>query len=499
MENEILAADIYLHPVKTDVATTALDAEISKVEQALKSYECNASMLDYAAAVISGILAGAVDAFLVGETSLFDGTQRSIQDQAVEIVRKVLVRNTANEKIMKPVMHKAADAGLLTEIPLLEELAKRPTVLGLLAAVAVQISRGGMVIKPDNKRKFLPEGISKEDGIVLTIIAVFVGILKWLSVISSDKNGKTEIRFKTLAKICGLIRSVPAFSAVVNNIEKWQKQLPNEMRQGHKNEESDMGVEKVFCSFFMMLGTTPALKNTNLQKAVQMIQKGKQLGLHQMPVIKSLNRQMFPVLVNEVIVRTFFFGSRLAKELKANEDVNGIRWENVLPFGNRDIDRMMTVSSMTLSIADTADAAIRAAVDSCGDMVMFGSRFVTRFNYVAAGRAAIAIVKEISEEKASEELIHTKRLLTEAKTEKALEIIMDYQQQLEKRVSEYLAEDITAFLEGFDCMDRGMAEKNSDLVIKGNVIIQRVLGREPQFTNQQEFDDLMDSDEALKL
>ena len=40
---------------------------------------------------------------------------------------------------------------------------------------------------------------------------------------------------------------------------------------------------------------------------------------------------------------------------------------------------------------------------------------------------------------------------------------------------------------------------DSDLVIKGNVVIQRVLGRKPQFTNQQEFDDLMDSDIALKL
>jgi len=31
------------------------------------------------------------------------------------------------------------------------------------------------------------------------------------------------------------------------------------------------------------------------------------------------------------------------------------------------------------------------------------------------------------------------------------------------------------------------------------VIIQRVLGREQQFTNQQEFNDLMGSDIALRL
>ena len=70
---------------------------------------------------------------------------------------------------------------------------------------------------------------------------------------------------------------------------------------------------------------------------------------------------------------------------------------------------------------------------------------------------------------------------------------------LEERVSNYIAEDMEAFLTGFDYMKQGMKSGDSDLVIKGNVVIQRVLGREPQFTNQKEFDELMDSDEALIL
>ena len=40
---------------------------------------------------------------------------------------------------------------------------------------------------------------------------------------------------------------------------------------------------------------------------------------------------------------------------------------------------------------------------------------------------------------------------------------------------------------------------DSDLVIRGNVTIQKVLGREPQFTNQKEFDALMESDAPLVL
>ena len=48
-------------------------------------------------------------------------------------------------------------------------------------------------------------------------------------------------------------------------------------------------------------------------------------------------------------------------------------------------------------------------------------------------------------------------------------------------------------------MKQGINTGDSDLVIKGNVVIQRVLGRKPQFTNQKEFDDLMKSDEAIIL
>lgn len=499
MENEILAAEIYLSPVNTEDATAEIDAELSKVEQALKSYTCTASMFDYATAVISGILAGAVDAFVVGETQLFQNDQKPVKEQVTEVVNKVLFSKDANNKVAKPAMHSAVSSGIPAMIPGLENMAGKPTPLGMLAAVAVQFGRGGMLKEKDNKLQFMPDGISKENGIILACAAVMVGILKWLSAISSENREHSVYQFKTLGKLCDLIRSAPAFSSVVNEIEKWQKQLPNEMKCDSNGEDSNMGAEKVFHSLFLMLGSAPAFNNTNFQKAVQVAQRGKQLGLHEVPIIKCLTRQTFPVLINEIIVRTVFFASRLAKELKTVEDVSGICWEKVLPFGNRDIDRMLALSTMTLSVADTADAAIHAAIDSGGDTILFATRFVTRFNFVAAGRAAVAVFREISNEKAELELIHTKRLLTEAKTAKALEILLDYQQQLEKRVSEYLAEDITAFLEGFDYMDQGMAVKDSDLVIKGNVIIQRVLGRKPQFTNQQEFNELMDSDEPLKL
>ena len=281
--------------------------------------------------------------------------------------------------------------------------------------------------------------------------------------------------------------------------EKWQKQLPNEMKCGNQKIDNTSGIEKIFCSFFMMMGNIPAFQHTNLEKTVNLFMKANRIGLNEIPILRSLSRQAFPVLINEIIVRTVFFASRLIKELKSKENISDVDWNRILPFGNRDIDRLLLLSSMTLTAADVADAALHAAIDSGGEMVLFATRFVARFNFVAAGRLAVAVIKERNNEKAEEEQIRMKRLLTEAKTAKVLEILQEYQRQLDKRVSEYLAKDMEVFLKGLDCIDQGLAEENSDQVIRGNVMIQRILGREPQFSNQQEFDDLMESDVSLRL
>ena len=54
-------------------------------------------------------------------------------------------------------------------------------------------------------------------------------------------------------------------------------------------------------------------------------------------------------------------------------------------------------------------------------------------------------------------------------------------------------------MEGFDYMQEGLATNDSNLVIKGNVVIQKVLGREPQFATQSDFDTFMESDTPLVL
>lgn len=223
-----------------------------------------------------------------------------------------------------------------------------------------------------------------------------------------------------------------------------------------------------------------------------------------MGVAMQVGKQTIPVIINECIVRSFFLLRRLLQELSRDDiqdwsDVHKINWKAIIPFRNRTVDRMLTIASMTFTVADTADAAIHAAIESGGNWVLFSGRFVTRFNYVGAGRAALSIVREVSNEKKEAQLIHEKMILSEAKAALFLKQLQEFKEQLDMKVSNYLAEDIEGFMSGFADMQQGMLTGDSDLVIRGNVTIQKVLGREPQFTNQKEFDALMESDAPLVL
>ena len=511
MQNELLSAEILLSPVNTAQATADIDIELHKIEQKLQSYSCSASMFEYSVAVLSGLFAGAVYALVVGDTPIFQNNQKPVSEQIIDVFNRMnyAVLNQGNGlaggvrtsgKGTPNFFSQFIPDVVSSFIPELERASANASPIGMIASVLLQIIHGGILQIKKDKVQWLPNVVSQEDKILLVSIAVIVGLLKWLSDVSAQDREKMPSSFKMLDKLRELIHSTPAFSTIVKEMDQWQRKLLKEMKSKDWKSNGDASVEKVFYSFFtMMIGNIPFFQNTDFQKAGRILQTGNHVGVNDIPIMHILMSQGFPVLLNEMIVRTFFFAIRLAEELKRNEKTESIDWSRVLPFGNRDIDRLLTISTMTLSVADTADAVIHAAIDSYGDGLLFATRFVNRFNYVAFGRAVFAVVKEVSNERAEAELVYRRRLLTEVKNAKVIEALQNYQDQLEKRVSEYLTEDITAFLQGFDLMDQGLAQKNSDLVIKGNIIIQNKLGRTSQFTDQHEFDELMDSDTPLKF
>ncbi len=115
--------------------------------------------------------------------------------------------------------------------------------------------------------------------------------------------------------------------------------------------------------------------------------------------------------------------------------------------------------------------------------------------YCATVQAYKMMMKALDE--ASE--AYEQRLRVEEESRKTIELIREYRAEMEKAVNKYLTRHYETFDHAIDIMNKALLENDSDGYIKGNVEIQKLFGYDVQFTNQDEFDDLMDSDIALKL
>lgn len=113
--------------------------------------------------------------------------------------------------------------------------------------------------------------------------------------------------------------------------------------------------------------------------------------------------------------------------------------------------------------------------------------------------AFMGAYKELQKAYNDLELAREERIRIEAECGKAVDCIVEARKEMEERVSAYLSEHLEAFETGFAMMDQAILENDTEGFIKGNVEIQKMLGYDVQFTNQEEFDLLMESDESFKL
>ena len=515
-EEEVIAAEVTVEATGMGVQGFNLDAELERVNRELSRYTSTADKVDYAFAIYSGILSGIIDSIFVGETVIsgrdiglsHQQVNNFIQDYAkARGFERARLKDAIGDleqafKVAQDNVWKGAGIGVSAKNHHLADLAHHPTPLGLVSAVIVQFLRIGTFVNKEGEWHFLLVETTPSDVLQVLAPAVMTGVLNWLVAIAEKRyEAETEEEVpKALHNIAHLVASTPIIVEIAKCADNWFGHLVSDMGGSKNTAGGGMGIPGIFVSLLYEIAALPVLRNSGLPAFVDDLYEHHKLDLrHELALYKNLGKQAIPVIFNELYVRIGYFVSHLCYEIGVHGGVKDINWSNVVPFRNRTVDRMLTVASMTFTVADTADAAVHAALESAGNWVLFSGHFVARFNYVGAGRASIAIVKEISSERKEAQLIHEKLILTEAKTAYVIQQLEEYKSGLMERVSEYLAQDIEVFIEGFDYMKEGLASGDSDLVIKGNVVIQRVLGREPQFTNQEEFDALMDSDIAFQL
>ena len=106
------------------------------------------------------------------------------------------------------------------------------------------------------------------------------------------------------------------------------------------------------------------------------------------------------------------------------------------------------------------------------------------------------ILKQVDEQA---ELQHEHRVLVQQECEKSIALMRQYREDLNVYVSNYISERMEVFEQGISIMDSAILNNDTNGYIKGNIEIQKMLNYHVQFTNEDEFDDFMNSDDAFVL
>lgn len=345
--------------------------EINVLDEKIGQYTNKSDKCDCIVAVCSGVVTGLVDALWVGEFD-FAGAKawsnKSINEFVLKMAKKQGYKGErldgAIQKLEKmfPIpsdnVWKGKNVGISAKSHHLDDLAHHPTILGLVCSIFTQ---------------FTGEAFFQNSSGMWITFSVDKGLL--------GKDVPSKV-----------------FAGTIN----WFFHLVSDMSGSNKTSGLGMGIPGPIVSILKEFAMLPGIKNTNLPKKIADVFQKEKFDLRsEIALGHELGKQALPVLLNEIIVRSFYFIRRLIMELNTGEEelnvrLNRINWKEVLPFNNRTIARMLTIASGTFTAVDVADAAIETAIKGGTTSIpSFIAGMALRVNFVGIGRFAIAIGTDV--------------------------------------------------------------------------------------------------------
>ena len=348
---------------KNEERIAGIDAEIARLTS-------HADGLDYSVAVASGIVCALIDSFFVGPFDFANAKKWSHKTanqfidkfakehgyQAKNGSRGKLKNKVAflEEKFKSPTdsVWRGQNKGISNKSHHLDDWSHHPSIAGWCCSIMTQFTNVGYFTNSIGEGMYFDADKSQlVGGNFMEKIAA--GSINWFGHLVSDLAGSRQTA-------------------------------------GH-----GMGLPGPILSLARELAQLPGIRNTALPKLLgDVFSKEKFDFRSEMAVAHELGRQAIPVVINEILVRLFYFVRRLVQQWKAH-GFQDIEWRKTLPFRNRTIVRMMTVATGTFTAVDLADAAIRGAIKSGGEPAAFLSGFVLHVNFVGLGRFAIAVGSDL--------------------------------------------------------------------------------------------------------
>ena len=367
-----------------DARLDEIDNQIADLDISIDKLTNHADKLDYAVSVASGIIAGIIDILFVGKFDLQEGRDWSsdkINDFVTTVAKKQgyegddlqgAIRHLEKFGAPSDSVYNDFGGGLQHH---LRDFAHHASPVGLVFSMLTQFTQkaygtntaGAFIVVPIDKTTFIGDSVPTK---------ITFGLVYWVLHMASDMAGSS-----------GAPGAGTGIPGPILSIVKLLSSTPIFNNKDQVNELS-LKVSKLFN------GTLLSEKDAN-GKIIKGAD-GKPL-IHQMDlrgelgVMHQLAKQALPVIVNEAFVRGFYFINRLIDEVKDKQSLKEVDWDKTIPFGNRTIERMMTIATGTFTAIDTLDAVIEGAINSKANWVEFGRQVVLRLNFVGIGRFTIAL------------------------------------------------------------------------------------------------------------
>ena len=365
----------------SEMASIEYEATIFELQKTLDDMTSQTDKLDYFVSVASGILCSLLDIVWVGEFNLENGknTVSKGVDQFVVKVAKLLGYKGNDltgavafleDKFPIPSDGNTSDFGGGKQHHL-RDFAHHPTIVGLMFSLLTQFTKMSygtditgrfiMLPVPDKSKEYI--GVDIPDKIIKGTIIWFFHLVSDMAGSSSTAglSGGTGIP----GPILSLAKEISALP-LVKNIRISDKSL-------------SLFLSKLFN------GTLFAKYDESgkiMRESVIGFDLRSELG-----VAVELGKQAVPVVANECIVRTFYFIRRFMNEIKDNHiehinEISKISWEEIKPYKNPTLTRMLAISTGVFTTIDVAEAILT-------------QKYWVSVNYVGVGRFAVALTSEM--------------------------------------------------------------------------------------------------------
>jgi len=399
-----------------DQRLVEIEKSIADLELEIDYLTSSADKLDCSLAVASGILTGVLDVLVVGKWDFQSAKAWSSKEVNNSIIAfaqqhpkyKAFIENRkgANEEnrlalavqFLEKEFKLPGDgawnfkgSSVTASSHHLDDLCHHPTIVGLICCVAVQFTGSTIYSDSLGNPMNLPITVNDYGNFVgrNPVEKMFSGVINWfLNVAKVMANRKGHI----MSDLAGSYNSA-------------------------KRKNEGMGLPGGFLSTLKELSALPCFRDSDFStKLGRAFQNGigtgkKQVDLGafnalfegasskfdmrtEMAIGHELKRQAFPLVINEVLVRAGYFIRRFITELKETKNLLDINWRNVLPFKNRTVERMMTISIGVFHAVDLVDAVVEGAINSKGTWWEFGRQVVVRLNYPGVARFTISLGTE---------------------------------------------------------------------------------------------------------